>query len=61
MTALLENLEAHHQSYRNFRGAKPLIIYFTGAGAPLASPSPPPLMGPPVEKYVFKNLGERLL
>jgi len=45
MTALLENLEALHQSYRNLKGAKPPrpIIYFTGAGAPLASPSLPPL------------------
>jgi len=31
MTAPLENLEALHQSYRNFRGP-----YFTGAGAPLS-------------------------
>jgi len=47
MTALLENLEALHQSCRNFRGGKaPPIIYFTGAGASLAllAPSQPPLL-----------------
>jgi len=42
MTALLENLKVSTKATEILEG--PSIIYFTGAGAPLAPPSLPPLM-----------------